>query len=109
MRGSKDFMVNPGWSVMLADLGVTAANVLRRAGLPGDLLARGSVPVSAEEFYALWEALEEEAPDVHLPVRIGQVISVEVLDPPVFAAFCSRNLSYVSTTAFRINLMRSPG
>jgi hypothetical protein len=36
------FAVWPGWQVLMQDAGVNGANVLRRAQLPGDLLARES-------------------------------------------------------------------
>lgn len=85
--------------MLLSDLGIDRTNVLRRAGLPDDLFARGQTGLTPQEFFALWMAIEAEAADPTLPVRIGQVISLEAFSPPIFAAICSPNLS---TAARRI-------
>ena len=37
------FAINPGWRILLRDVGVDAGNLLRRAGLPGDLFSRERV------------------------------------------------------------------
>ncbi len=41
----------------------------------------------------MWTALEDEADDSELPIRIGRAISVEAFDPPLFAAICSEDLN----------------
>lgn len=86
------YTIDQSWRLILADLGVSAADVLRRAGLPGDLLGRGRVTLSQAEYFRLWRGLEEEAADPTLPIRIGGAISGEVFDPPIFAALCSPDL-----------------
>ena len=53
MEPSKSFIVNPGLGVWIADLGVASGNVLRRAGLPGDLFSRGSTGLSTKEYFGL--------------------------------------------------------
>ena len=58
-----------------------------------DLFARDSAPLSTEEFFRLWQGIEEEVGDPRLPLRIGSVISVESFNPMVFAAFCSKDLN----------------
>jgi AraC-like DNA-binding protein len=78
---------------LLADLGISSANVLRRAGLPRDLFTRGQVKLTTADYYALWRALGEESGDPGLPIRIGEAISVETFSPPIFAALCSPNLA----------------
>lgn len=93
MNPAKTFAVNPGWGVLMADLGIAPANVLRRAGLPGDLFSRGPTALTPQEYFGLWTALEDEAGDPYLPISIGRAISVEVFDPPIFAAVCSPDLS----------------
>jgi AraC-like DNA-binding protein len=90
-RGAFDVPV--GIRALLSDLGVVPANVLRRASLPGDLLARPGVTLVPAEFYAFFEAIEAEADDPNLPIALGRAISVEVFDPPIFAALCSPNLT----------------
>lgn len=87
------FAVNPGWSVLMTDLGIEPANVLRRAGLPGDLLSRRQIWLPPEKYFALIKAVEDEVGEPNLPILIGQAISVEAFDPPIFAAICSRDLN----------------
>lgn len=87
------FTVNPGWRVLLTDLGLNTGNVLRRAGLPDDLFGREKATLTTDEYFQLWRGLEEESADPVLPLRIGAAISVESFDPPIFAALCSRDLN----------------
>ena len=82
-----------GWRVLLADLGISHLNVLRRARLPDDLLAMDAPRVGPREFYRLWDALVEEADDPRLPLRIAEALSPEVFDPAIFAAMSSPDLN----------------
>jgi len=76
---------------LLKDLQVSAANVLRRAGLPDDLLARPSVRLDAANFHRFWDSVEAEVGDPLLPLRLCRTISSEAFSPPLFAALCSPN------------------
>ncbi len=93
MTRNKLFTVNPGWRILLTDLGIRPANVLRLAGLPDDLLTRENAALSTDEYFRFWRGIEMEADDPLLPIKIGKTISVEAFDPPVFAAMCSPNLN----------------
>ena len=93
MNPDESFAVNPGWNVLMADLGIEPANVLRRAGLPANLFSRGHTALPPKEYFALIRAVEDEAGDPNLPILIGRAISVEAFDPPLFAAICSRDLN----------------
>lgn len=77
----------------MRDIGLRESVVLRRAGLPGDLLARSRADLSTEEYFRLWQAMEEEAGDTVLPLRIAEALSVDAFDPAVFAAYCSPDLN----------------
>ncbi|MEU7875444.1 AraC family transcriptional regulator ligand-binding domain-containing protein [Dactylosporangium sp. NPDC049140] len=98
MSGER-FTLDPNFKALLYDLRVSPARVLRRASLPGDLLSRGPVALLPEEYFRFWDALDAEGGDPNLPVRIGQAISVEMFNPPIFAALCSPDLE---TAAQRI-------
>ncbi|WP_236048709.1 AraC family transcriptional regulator [Paractinoplanes ovalisporus] len=87
------FTVGPSGRALLADLGISLPDVLRRAGLPMAVYAHETAELSTAEFYAFWRALEEQAGDPLLPIRIGQAMRAEIFDPPLFAAFCSPSLS----------------
>lgn len=90
---SPDFALPAGARALLADLGVSSANVLRRAGLPADLLGGAASRLSPARYFAFFEALEAEAEDPALPIAIGRAISVENFDPAIFAALCSPDLA----------------
>lgn len=92
MMQSKTFPVDIGWRALLKDLGLQPGHVLRRAGLPEDLLSRGRQGLTTDDYFRFWRALEAEAGDVTFPLRIVESLSAESFDPPLFAALCSANL-----------------
>lgn len=87
-----EYAVDPGWRLLLADLGVKPAHVLRRAGLPEDMLSRASLRLSVEAYHRFWTSLEAEVDDPLFPIRLGEAISTEAFSPPLFAALCSPDL-----------------
>lgn len=97
MKQTTRFSVQPGWKVLITDLGVNPALVLKFAGLPADLFARKDARMTSAEYFSLWHGLEQAAGADVLPLQIGQHLSVEAFDPPIFASFCSANLN----TAFQ--------
>lgn len=92
MKHASRFSVHPGWKLLLADMGIDAGDVLRLAELPGDLFARPGASLDPLEHCRLWQAVERLAGSAELPLRIGQAISAEIFDPPIFASLCSPNL-----------------
>lgn len=93
MKQASYFRVQAGWKVFLTDLGVNPAHVLRHAGLPGDLFVRKDARMTPVEYFRLWRGLEQAAGTDVLPLKIGQHLSVETFDPPIFASLCSENLN----------------
>ena len=93
MKYATHFFVQPGWKLLIADIGLNPAEVLRRAGLPGDLFSRKDASVTPGQYFDLWCALEEAGGAEELPLALGQAISVEAFDPPIFASLCSPNLN----------------
>ncbi|MEM8621654.1 MAG: AraC family transcriptional regulator ligand-binding domain-containing protein [Actinomycetota bacterium] len=87
------YQIDPQVSILLADLGVSRADVLRRAGLPVDLFSRGAVSLSSSEYHRFWEALERELADGELPLRVADAFTAEAFSPPIFAALCSADLN----------------
>lgn len=99
MAGDR-FDVDPGLRVLLRDLGISPARVLRRAGLPGELFARRPAELSVADYYRFWDAVQTESPaEGDLAVAVGEAISVEHFSPPIFAALCSPDLR---TAALRL-------
>jgi len=108
MKPANSFSLNPGWRVLITDLGIAPASVLRRAGLPGDLFSRGPTALAADRYFGLWKALEAEAGDPNLPILIGRAISMEVFDPPIFAAICSQDLNGAARRIARYKKLIGP-
>jgi AraC-like DNA-binding protein len=79
-------------ALMLKDAGVSPVNVLRRAGLPDDLLARPHDTVERRHYVALWRAMESEAGDPLFALHFGRSIRTETFDPLLFAALTSADL-----------------
>lgn len=93
MASTSSYAINPGWRLVLRDLGIDSSRVLRRASLPGDLFGRERGALNTGEYFRLWRAIEEESGDPLLALKIGSGISAEAFDPPVFAALCSADLN----------------
>lgn len=93
MKRATNFFVQPGWRLLLCDMGLNPDHILRLATLPADLFSRRDASLSAEQYFRLWQAIEASAGASGLPLAVGQAISVEAFDPPVFASFCSPNLN----------------
>ncbi|HSN15709.1 MAG TPA: AraC family transcriptional regulator ligand-binding domain-containing protein, partial [Anaeromyxobacteraceae bacterium] len=102
------YTLDQSWRVILADLGVSPASLLRRAGLPGDLLGRGRITLSQSDYFRLWRGLEEETADPTLPLRIGAAIRGEAFDPPIFAALCSPDLDTALDRIARYKTLTCP-
>jgi AraC-like DNA-binding protein len=87
------YTVNPGWRIVLLDAGLNPTNILRRAGLPDDLFGRKKESLSPEKYFGLWRAIEAEAGDPTVSLRLGSSVTMESFDPPIFAAMCSPDLN----------------
>jgi AraC-like DNA-binding protein len=93
MASARPYVLLPGWRLLLQDAAIDPASVLRKAALPGDLFDRDRVLVEAEDYFRLFLAIEEEAKDPAIALRLATAVSPGVFDPPIFAAFCSPNLN----------------
>lgn len=87
------FKITPRTQILMKDIGIHPVNVLRRAELPEDLFNRNAALLSTEEWFKFWRGIEDEAMNPLLPLAIGQALTFEAFDPPVFAALCSPNLN----------------
>ena len=82
-----------GWQVLLKDLGINLQEVLALAQLPRDIFTRNDFRLTADQYFKFWESLESVSKYDDLPLRIGQSMSLDVFDPPMFASICSPNLN----------------
>ncbi|RQZ38496.1 AraC family transcriptional regulator [Burkholderia sp. Bp9090] len=92
MARNLTFSLDIAWRTLLKDFGVQPDHVLRRARLPEDLFHRADRGLDTDEYFRFWRALELEANDPMFPLRLVEMVSAEVFDPPLFAALCSANL-----------------
>ena len=102
------YSLGPGWKGILAELGVSHEDVLRRAQLPDDLLAHEDPRVPAVHFFAFAAALEEAFDDARLPLFLVEAMSPEFFSPPVFAALCSPNLAVAAERLSRFKPLIGP-
>ncbi|QDQ89091.1 AraC family transcriptional regulator [Alcaligenaceae bacterium SJ-26] len=92
MARNLTFSLDIGWRMLLKDFGLKTEHVLRKANLPEDLLSRTGHGLDTEQYFRFWQALEQEANDAMFPLRLVEMVSAEVFDPPIFAALCSAHL-----------------
>lgn len=93
MPDPRPFAINRAWRILLADLGIHPANVLKAAKLPGDLLVREQATATVDEFYRLWDAVAAESSAGEFPLRLVEALSVDAFDAPIFAAIASPDLN----------------
>lgn len=108
MASTRRYDLTPGWRGVLADLGVSHRDVLRRAGLPEDMIDRGQTRVTAEEFFAVTRAMGEMIDDPAFPVRIAEAITPEYFSPSLFAVLCSSNLAVAARRFARFKPLLAP-
>jgi AraC-like DNA-binding protein len=92
MKPRATVMIDRGVRVLLRALGLDPQRVLARGGLPGDLFEPESIRLSVPAYFSLVEAIDAEANDPALALRMASVASPELFSPPVFAVLCSANL-----------------
>lgn len=108
MSAPRNFHISSTAALLMRDLGLDLAAVLRRADLPPDLMSRTPISLSPAQYYAMWRAMEVESGVPDLPLRIGKVISTELFDPPIFAAVCSPEMTTASRRISRYKALCGP-
>lgn len=105
-----DFAIQPQWRDLLEDLGISPAEVLRRAGLPQDAFARRQRHVlDSAEYFRLWQALDNggRTPATPPALKIGSAIPLETFEPALFGALCSSDLNAALTRMSRYGRLAS--
>jgi AraC-like DNA-binding protein len=105
---TQGYALDTTWRTLFKDLGVVAANVLRRAGLADDLLQQPSVRLAPADYYRLWDSIEAETGDPLFPIRLCKVIRSESFSPLLFAALCSPNLLVAAQRVGRYKALIAP-
>ena len=85
------FLIDGSYAKLLAACHIDAAEVLRRAQLPGDLLARKAIRLTEAEYYRFLAAIGESSEEKDLAVRMATSEQIKTFSPPIFAAYCSKD------------------
>jgi AraC-like DNA-binding protein len=89
---NKHFRVSGSTFQKLEELGVSAAKVLRRAGLPQEYSKEPRVLLKTEELFSLWRAIGELSTDPAIGCLLGTENRIERFHPIGVAALSSENL-----------------
>ena len=108
MGTEADFAVNPGWRIILHELGVSAAEVLSAADLPPDFLDKLPTTLPPDRFFAFWNAIEACDTDDPLPVAIAKTLEPDVFSPPLHVAVCSKDLRQAARRVARYKVLTGP-
>src|ERR1022692_535736 len=88
---NKHFRVSGSTFRRLEELGVSAAMVLRRAGLPQGYSKEPRVLLKTEELFALWRAIGEVSTNPAIGLQLGSETRTERFHPIGFASPSSEN------------------
>lgn len=92
MATPSNYTIDMAWGLMLNNLSIRPADVLRHAKLPLDLFQRDTAQVTSAEFFRLWTAIEVVSGDPLVPLKLMSQISAEAFSPALFACLCSATL-----------------
>lgn len=108
MAATNTYAIGTGWKGILTEVGLHAADVLRRARLPEDLLNREHVRLDTDAFFRFADALETSMPDARIWVRLSDAMRPEYFSPAVFASLCSPNLTVAADRLARFKPLIGP-
>ncbi|WP_238917839.1 AraC family transcriptional regulator [Clostridium sp. YIM B02555] len=86
------FILDRKFADLIENLGISIAEVLKKSNLPEDLFSHQMPSLTAIEYINFMEILKELSNDECIPIRIGTIENIETFSPPIFAAYCSRNV-----------------
>ncbi len=85
------FILDRKYADLLAYVGISAEEVLKKAQLPEDLFSHRMPSMSVPEYFRFMEVIGELSADNSVPIKIGTMENIETFSPPIFAAYCSKN------------------
>lgn len=88
---NKHFRVSGSTFSRLEELGVSAAGVLRRAGLAQTLVTQPRVLLTTEELFALWRAIGEVSSNAAIGLQLGSETKIQRFHPIGLVALSSEN------------------
>ncbi|AIF52951.1 AraC family transcriptional regulator [Pelosinus sp. UFO1] len=89
---NKRFILERKFADLIGSLGISTTEALKKSDLPEDLFSHKSPSLTTIQCIRFMETLKELSIDECTPIKIGTIESLETFYPPVFAAYCSRNV-----------------
>ncbi len=108
MKQATHFSVHKGWEIMLQDMGINPADIIKQANIPNTIFNRKSQSIRAEEYFKIWHALEALTDDKELPLLLSEHICVETFEPSIFACLCSPDINMAFQRLSQYKRMVSP-
>ena len=91
---NRKYPIDGSVQILLKDLNISPQDVLRHAALPLDLFTRKAPMVTGKEYFRFWTGLAMLLRDnPTFPLEFATSVTPETFSPPLFASFCSPNLS----------------
>ena len=88
---NKHFRFSGSTFSKMDELGLSAATVLRRAGLPQAYIAEPRILLKTEELFALWRAIGEVSANPAIGLQLGTETKIERFHPVGLAALSTEN------------------
>ena len=92
----------------MEELGLSATEALRRAGLPQRFLDQPRVLLKTEELFALWRAIGEVSPDPAIGLQLGTETKTERFHPVSLAALSTENFGTAIKQMARFKQLACP-
>jgi AraC-like DNA-binding protein len=77
---------------LIENVGISTTEALKKSDLPEDLFSHQIPTLTAIEYIRFMGALKELSVDECTPIKIGIIENLETFSPPIFAAYCSKNM-----------------
>ncbi len=74
-------------------LGLNVGRIMRRSGLPVNLADHDPRGITAEQFYTVWDAIDEETRGRNVPFQMARALAKGPFAPALFAFSCSPNIA----------------
>lgn len=85
------FVINGQYQQLLKQNGFNVGKVLKAAQLPENLFTHEQIHLSEPDYYALMNAIAEQAPSSLTLVKLATYDGIETFSAPILAAYCSEN------------------
>lgn len=86
------FILDRKFVDLIESVGISITEALKKSDLPEDLFSHKISSLTINEYIRFMETLKELSIDECTPIKIGTIENLETFSPPIFAAYCSRNV-----------------